>query len=573
MPHKSDRRCILVGEINGIRHYELNISYSYTNPDCYRRTSTLLVNHQLPGTTIQVNQGDRVRITVRNQMSPYHGAHNATHGGNPNDLAIHFHGIRQYSSVNADGVPFLTQKPIPPGGHFVHDFRVVNQAGTYFYHAHVGLEEETVFGAFIVYESDRARPFLEKPPGFSSTPRLQSGPFTYDDERIIALSEWWHKDRYTLERYMLGTDFIHLPDAESVLINGRTLYNPGKPSAQCGGYSVVPVESGKTYRLRIIGSSAFRTFGFGIAQHSLTIIEVDGELVKPHTVPFIEVASGQRMSVLLHADQPPTDYTIATVRRWAEDVDPYSNGRAILRYIPIKPILTLPEERVKFPGQLKPEWIWSELQPFYGVDPIVYRESTRTIILRSTDAKQEDGSTRWMINGVPFMDPKSFLLDDIQAKKRRSPYYSQLKGSRSAYDPELGTYPLAYYELVDIVIQSTHKRGELCRSHPWHTHGHSHWLLATGPGEYVEERDHDKRTIPNPLYKDVTMVYPSLDPSLEESNSTEPVGCGWSKIRLLADNPGLWAVHCHNTLHMMMGMMVVFEEAPELIVPYTLSST
>ncbi|KAI9025830.1 Cupredoxin [Phycomyces nitens] len=566
-------------EINGVRSYELNVSNSRIDPDCFQRSTALLVNGQLPGPTIRVNRGDRVRITVRNLMPDFFGT-KKSHGGNPNDLSIHFHGIRQYGSGHADGVPYVTQHPIPPGYEYTHDFRVVNQAGTYFYHAHVGLEEETVFGPFIVYDSDDSRPLEAMPPGsgslLSSAPaRLHAGPFTYDDERIIALSEWWHRDRYALEDYMMGSDFSHLPDAESVLINGKTIYKPPNVSDKCEGYSVIPVEANKTYRLRIIGSTTFRTLGFGIAHHNLTIIEVDGELVKPFETSYVEVAAGQRISVLLHTDQKPQDYTIGTIRLWAEDANPHSNGLAILRYTYDSNDLgrnkAVPEDHPEFPSRLVAPWIWPQLEPYNGVDPIVYQPASRTIVLRSTEAKQQDGSTKWYINGVSYKDPTYPILDGLQSSQRRLPNYRQLRGSNTGYDSVLGTYPIAHYELIDIVIQSTHRKHSFCRSHPWHTHGHSHWLLATGSGEYDAELDQGIRNMPTPLYKDVTMVYPSIDHELEaSSNDTEAfIGCGWSKIRILADNPGVWAVHCHNTLHMMMGMMVVFEEAPELIAPFT----
>ena len=38
-----------------------------------------------------------------------------------------------------DGVPPLTQSPIPAGGSFTYDF-VVPDAGTYWYHSHVGTQ-------------------------------------------------------------------------------------------------------------------------------------------------------------------------------------------------------------------------------------------------------------------------------------------------------------------------------------------------------------------------------------------------------------------------------------------------
>ena len=441
--------------VAGLTRFDLNITVEAFNPDCSRYSGkVVLANRQLPGPTIAVVEGEHVQITVRNFLPPTQPS-NVT-GAGSNDVSVHFHGIRQYGSSHADGVPFLTQEPIPPGAEFTHDFRVVNQAGTYFYHAHVGLSEQTLFGPFIIHT--RQEEISEKYP-----------------EHIISLSEWWHASRTAFEEYVLGPDFKFIPEAQSVLINGRTLYNTDQPLSlpsnsspqknedvgkDCAGYSVFEVDQGKTYRLRVIGASTFRTLGFAIAHHNLTIIEVDGERVKPYTVSFLEVAAGQRFSVLVHTVQPPQDYTIGTDRRWAEDVSRISNGMAILRYKTNdnindnKPALKLPLNRPSFPLIDSPHWIWSDLQPLYGVDPIASRLPTRTVKLRGTDSKTDTGETRWYINGVAFMEPKYPILTDIIQSKRRYPLSSSALAN--GYDPYLGTYPLYHYEIVDFVLQSTH---------------------------------------------------------------------------------------------------------------------
>lgn len=51
--------------------------------------------------------------------------------------SIHWHGINQYGSQYYDGVPYVTQCPILPGTSFRYDFKAT-EAGTYFYHSHVG---------------------------------------------------------------------------------------------------------------------------------------------------------------------------------------------------------------------------------------------------------------------------------------------------------------------------------------------------------------------------------------------------------------------------------------------------
>ncbi|KAG0171704.1 hypothetical protein DFQ28_000713 [Apophysomyces sp. BC1034] len=534
-----------------IKYYELNITSGQLNPDCSNYTGhALLVNDQIPAPAIKITEGDRVHITVRNNQP--------ANQGNDSAVTIHFHGVRQYGSTSSDGVPFLTQYPIQPGEHHVYEFTVVNQAGTYFYHAHVGLQEGTVFGAFIVYESDQANPNHHK--------KLMAGPHEYDEDRLVMLSEWWHRDRVDYEKYLLGPTFSGIPEADSILLNGRTMYENGQTSSRCKGYSTIDVKRGKTYRLRVVGATIFRTLSFGIENHKMTIIEVDGDLVKPYQTSVLEVASGQRFSVLVHADQAPgSEHTIGTGRRWAEGIPPYSNGMAVLRYnrrhiqAPkyIKNNITFSKE--------EPGWDWDQLEPVYGVDPIARRSPSRTIILRATDATLEDNSTRWYINGVSYQDPTTPILNQVIRNERKPASFHKLI---DGYDPVLGTYPLQNREIVDFVLQSTRDTSKPlpCRSHPWHTHGHSHWELARGEGQYVEERDGNIRNVPYPIAKDVTLVYPTKDDKYHNGTATDPyVGCGWSKIRIIADNPGIWAMHCHNTPHMLMGMMIALEEAQELI--------
>jgi FtsP/CotA-like multicopper oxidase with cupredoxin domain len=76
-------------------------------------------NGQSPGPTIEVVEGDRVRIFVTNKL--------------PEHTSIHWHGQRLPNGM--DGVNGLTQAPIPPGKTFVYEF-VAQRAGTFMYHPH-----------------------------------------------------------------------------------------------------------------------------------------------------------------------------------------------------------------------------------------------------------------------------------------------------------------------------------------------------------------------------------------------------------------------------------------------------
>ena len=89
-------------------------------------------NGSSPGPTIQVTQGDRVRIIVENAL--------------PESTSMHWHGLEV--PIEQDGVPWISQKPIPPGATYTYEF-TVHQEGTFFYHAHRlfrtrGIENQTV---------------------------------------------------------------------------------------------------------------------------------------------------------------------------------------------------------------------------------------------------------------------------------------------------------------------------------------------------------------------------------------------------------------------------------------------
>jgi len=92
-------------------------------------------NGSMPGPTIEAYQGDRVRIIVHNDL--------------PEPTSMHWHGFEL--PIAMDGVPGLTQDLIPPGKDYVYEFDL-HQTGSFFYHAHVAMQEALgMAGFFIVH--------------------------------------------------------------------------------------------------------------------------------------------------------------------------------------------------------------------------------------------------------------------------------------------------------------------------------------------------------------------------------------------------------------------------------------
>ena len=89
----------------------------------------------MPGPTIEVVEGDKVRIIVHNEL--------------PEATTVHWHGLDVPAAM--DGVMGLTQDPIPPGGMFTYEFEL-RQNGTFFYHTHVPMQQAMgLVGLFIVH--------------------------------------------------------------------------------------------------------------------------------------------------------------------------------------------------------------------------------------------------------------------------------------------------------------------------------------------------------------------------------------------------------------------------------------
>ena len=112
-------------------------------------------------------------------------------------------------------------------------------------------------------------------------------PYEYDDDRIIFLQDVFEETEATIEAGLLDTPLVYQGDQTMVLINGKGggLTNNG---AVCNEtLSVINVECGKTYRLRLIGGTALSFDSIAIEGHeNLEVIEADGYFSSSLTLPL-----------------------------------------------------------------------------------------------------------------------------------------------------------------------------------------------------------------------------------------------------------------------------------------------
>src|SRR5262245_25877225 len=103
-------------------------------------------NGSVPGPTIEVMEGDRVKILFTNNL--------------PEPTTPHWHGLEV--PVSQDGVPGIGQQLIMPGETYTYEF-TIHQNGTYFYHSHMAMQEMMgMIGLFIVHPKTPHEPQVDR---------------------------------------------------------------------------------------------------------------------------------------------------------------------------------------------------------------------------------------------------------------------------------------------------------------------------------------------------------------------------------------------------------------------------
>jgi FtsP/CotA-like multicopper oxidase with cupredoxin domain len=266
---------------------------------------------QYPGPEIRVKEGERLRVIVENRLPESTGT------------TVHWHGVPVRNAM--DGVPGLTQQPIPSGEQFAYEFEAA-PAGTYMYHSHAGLQlDRGLLGPLIIEER---------------TPHVE-----YDREYTLMLDDFLPGPPRPLEalaesgdggrgggrggmmgrgdrgggmmggRGMMGGGIV--PPYEGLLVNGHSPDNP----------ATFDVEEGERVRLRLVNPSSATTYHLALSGHRLTVTHADGRPVEPVTVDSLRIGMGERYDVIVEANSPGAHTFMA--RTVEGDAPP---ARAVVRY-------------------------------------------------------------------------------------------------------------------------------------------------------------------------------------------------------------------------------------------------
>ncbi|MCJ8163376.1 multicopper oxidase domain-containing protein [Pontibacter sp. E15-1] len=259
--------------------YELTINQKEVNI-AGKKTMGMTINGDIPGPTLHFTEGDYAVMYVKNEMDV--------------ETSVHWHGLLVPNFF--DGVPYLTTPPIKPGKTQKYEFPL-KQAGTYWYHSHTGLQEQSgVYGSIQIEPKEKT--------------------LAYDADLVIVLSDWtYEKPKNVLRTLKRGLEWYDIKKGTATPLNRviargalgaqfnfwrqrmdgadiADIYYPafltnGQPTREYPEF-----EPGQKVRLRFINAAASSQFWLTFGGEDPLLVAADGLDVVPvrRNKTFIAVA-------------------------------------------------------------------------------------------------------------------------------------------------------------------------------------------------------------------------------------------------------------------------------------------
>ncbi|XP_015121329.1 laccase-1 [Diachasma alloeum] len=532
--------------------------------DGFKR-SLQIVNRQLPGPTIEVCQGDRLIVDVTNLLLA-------------ESTSLHWHGQHHRTSPYMDGVPYVTQCPIPPGSTFRYHYTAAT-SGTHFWHSHSGFQRgDGVFGPLIVRPQEGRDHHKDR----------------YDvDEHIITILDWDHvsgNDKFLAHHHSTGDN-----KPPNLLVNGLGPYDSNHIDANIPKnmpYAEFLVDKGSRHRFRLINAGFLNCpIEISIDNHTMDIVSTDGNDIEPVKASSLVTYAGERFDLIVKMNQRIDNYWIRF--RGLMDCDErFLNvkQKAILKYkgapdtlpgenkywmnfrhdsdnntqpamivnalnkgtesndtisIPLLKTLELDNEE----NLLKPDYQFYLAYDFYGKNNPHFNR------------KNMYGFHQVKDHAVRLFTPQ---LNHISMKLPNFPLLPQ----RDSINPDqfcnsstVGDCKHKYCACTHVLQVNLGSVVELVlvdegvtydANHPFHLHGSAFRVIAMArigksvTVDQIKELDAAGR------------IERRLDSAPLKDTVTVPDG-GYTIVRFYADNPGYWLFHCHIEFHVEIGMAVIFK--------------
>ncbi|OJU34887.1 MAG: copper-binding protein [Alphaproteobacteria bacterium 65-37] len=504
-----------------------------------RASQAIGINGTVPAPLIRLREGQNIRLRVTNDLTE--------------DSSIHWHGLLVPPAM--DGVPGISFPGIKPRSTFIYEFQV-KQAGTYWYHSHSGLQEQLGhYGPIVIdpagadpVRSDREhvvvlsdhsqmapdvifRKLKQRPGYFNYQKQTLAGLFVGKDQTLKERVEWadMRMDPTDIAD-VTGAAYTYLVNGHGPRDNWTALFVPGQ-----------------RIRLRIINASAMTTFNVRIPGLPLTVVQADGQNVRPTTVDEFQIGVAETYDVVVN----PRDNRAYTLV--GESVDRSGMARATLApragmtsdVPPLRPrpLATMTDMGMDMSGMqgmqgMDHGGMSMNMRDSKNAPGVTMTPGVQTISPTPKDRTGEPGQGLGDVGHRVLTYRELVALDrnpDVRAPSRSIDIH--LTGNMERF-----MWSFDGVKMSDMMQPIPFLEGERVRvnlindtmmGHPIHLHGHF-FELVTGHG------DHAPR-------KHTVIVQPG----------------GKVTFDVTADAIGDWAFHCHLLYHMHAGMLrVVSVRAP-----------
>ncbi|MEG8053711.1 copper resistance system multicopper oxidase [Sphingomonas aerolata] len=528
------------------------------------RSHAIGINGTSPAPLIRLKQGQQVRLSVTNSLDE--------------ETSIHWHGL--LVPFQMDGVPGISFPGIPARTTFTYDFPVV-QAGTYWYHSHSGLQEQMGHYGPIVIDPEGPDPIVSDrehvivlsdhsplhPHAIFRKLKLQGGYFNYQKQTLGGLLAG--RDQPAGERRMWGGMRMDPTDVSDVtgatytyLVNGHgpadnwtALYTPGE-----------------RVRLRIINASAMTNFNVRIPGLKMTVVQADGQNVRPVAVDEFQIAVAETYDVIVEPAAPVAHTLVAEA--WDRSgmaratPTPRIGMVAAVPALRRRPLATMKDmgmgdmaamdhgamggmvgmDHGTMPGMDKPAQspageapmpaMSHSMRDFANAPGLPKTPTVQTVAPMPMDRTGEPPQ------GLSNTGHTVLVYRDLVALERNTDLRAPTRQLQIHLTGNMERYMWAFdgVKLNEVKAPIPFRQGERVRvtlvndtmmAHPIHLHGHF-FELVTGHGDHAP-RKHTINVAPG----------------------------GTATFDLTADAVGDWAFHCHMLYHMHAGMMQVVTVRPD----------
>lgn len=494
------------------------------------------VNGLIPAPTLRWREGDTVTLHVTNHLDE--------------ETSIHWHGI--ILPYQMDGVPGISFKGIAPGETFTYRFKV-QQSGTYWYHSHSGMQEQTgLYGSIIIDPAGTESIQAERDYVVELSDWTDEDPMTVL-AKLKKQSDYYNFNQHTVvdffrdaageglvsaiqKRHMWNMMRMNMTDLSDISAYTFTyLMNGTAPGGNWTGL----FRPGERVRLRFINAASQTFFDIRIPGLKMLVVQADGQNVEPVSVDEFRIGNAETYDVIVTPEDEA--YTI-----FAQSMDRTGYARGTLA---THAGMTAPVPALDKPVPLT----MTDMMGNMGGDSSAMDHSAHGgMSTESVNVRVRHASTEYGPSVDMRVDTPRTNLDDpgigLRNNGRRVLVYDDLHsigGSRDPRKPDreielhltgnMERYSWSFDGLEFGKSTPIHFRyGERLRvifvndtmmTHPLHLHGM--WIDLESPDGEFQVRKH-------------TII---IQPAQQLT------------FRVTADALGRWAMHCHLFYHMHAGMM------------------